>query len=51
MPFRVKKNYIERPAPTGKVTIQETMILPTTEKSIAAIPLASPTPKTAPTSV
>ena len=47
----MKKNIIESPAPTGKVTTQETMIRPTTEKSIAAIPLASPTPKTAPTRV
>ena len=51
MPLRVKKNRIDSPAPTGKVTTQETMIRPTTEKSIAAIPLANPTPKTAPTRV
>ena len=42
---------MESPAPTGSVTTQETMIRPTTEKSIAAIPLANPTPKTAPTRV
>ena len=42
---------MESPAPTGRVTTQETIIRPTTEKSIAAIPLANPTPKTAPTRV
>ena len=36
MPLRVKKNKIESPAPTGKVTTQETIIRPTTEKSIEA---------------
>ena len=51
MPFKVKKNKIERPAPTGKVTTQDITILPTTPRSIAERPLARPTPKTAPTKV
>jgi len=38
-------------APAGSVTIHDNMIFPTTRTSIAPIPLASPTPKTAPTSV
>ena len=42
---------MESPAPTGKVTTQETIILPTTEKSTAESPLAKPTPSTAPTRV
>ena len=51
MPFRVKKNNIESPAPTGRVITQEITILPTTLRSIADRPLAKPTPKTAPTKV
>ena len=51
IPLRVKKNNIDNPAPTGNVTTQETIILPTTEKSTADSPLAKPTPSTAPTSV
>ena len=39
---------IDKPAPTGNVTTQETIILPTTEKSTADKPLAKPTPSTAP---
>ena len=42
---------MDKPAPTGSVTTQETIILPTTEKSTADNPLAKPTPNTAPTSV
>ena len=42
---------MESPAPTGKVTTQETIILPTTEKSTAESPRAKPTPNTAPTRV
>ena len=42
---------MERPAPTGNVTTQDITILPTTPKSMAERPLASPTPKTAPTKV
>ena len=42
---------IDNPAPTGNVTTQETIILPTTEKSTADKPLAKPTPSTAPTRV
>ena len=51
IPLRVKKNSMDKPAPTGSVTTQETIILPTTEKSTADNPLAKPTPNTAPTSV
>ena len=47
----MKKKIIESPAPTGKVTTQEIIIRPTTERSIAEMPLARPTPKTAPTKV
>ena len=36
---------MDKPAPTGSVTTQETIILPTTEKSTADNPLAKPTPK------
>ena len=42
---------MDKPAPTGSVTTQETIILPTTEKSTADNPLAKPTPNTAPTNV
>ena len=51
IPLRVKKNRIDNPAPTGRVITQEIIILPTTPKSMAESPLASPTPNTAPTSV
>ena len=47
----MKKNIIDNPAPTGRVTSQDRMILPTTFKSIAESPLARPTPRTAPTNV
>ena len=47
----MKKNRIDRAAPTGRVTIQDKIILPTTLKSIADKPLANPTPRTAPTNV
>lgn len=42
---------MDSPAPIGRVTTHEITTLPTTPKSIADIPLANPTPKTAPTSV
>ena len=41
---------MESPAPTGRVTNQEISILPTTPAFMADIPLARPTPRTAPTS-
>ena len=46
-----KKKIIERPAPAGKVTTQETTIFLMTPIFNAAIPLAIPTPSTAPTRV
>ena len=42
---------IDRPAPAGRVTTQDTTILRTTPMLIAAIPRAIPTPNTAPTKV
>ena len=42
---------IERIAPAGNVITHDIKILPTTRKSIAAMPLANPTPKIAPTRV
>ena len=49
MPLRVKKKNAARVAPMGRVTNHETMIVPTTRRSIALRPLAKPTPITAPT--
>jgi hypothetical protein len=51
IPLIIKKNTIDKPAPAGKVITQETTIFLTTPKLIAAIPLAIPTPNTAPTKV
>ena len=42
---------MESPAPTGRVIIQDNNILPTTPAFTADIPLARPTPSTAPTNV
>ena len=42
---------MESPAPTGSVIIQDNIILPTTLAFTAEIPLARPTPSTAPTNV
>ena len=42
---------MDSPAPTGKVTIHDKIILPTTLRLIAPMPLAKPTPNTAPTKV
>lgn len=39
------------PAPAGKVISHERKMLPTTPRLIALIPLANPTPSTAPTNV
>ena len=39
------------PAPMGRVMIHETKIFPTTCRFSAPIPLANPTPNTAPTKV
>ncbi len=50
MPLNRKKKITDKPAPTGRVTSQEISILPTTPAFIADIPLAKPTPRTAPTS-
>ena len=49
--FYNKKNIMEIPAPTGRVTTQDRNILLTTVRLSAPIPRASPTPNTAPTSV
>src|SRR5690606_19778592 len=51
MLFRIKKNTIAKPAPTGNVITQEIKMLRTTPKLSAAIPRAKPTPSTAPTNV
>jgi len=50
MPLNTKKKITDKPAPTGRVTNQEISILPTTPAFMADIPLAKPTPRTAPTS-
>ena len=42
---------IDRIAPAGRVITHEVNILPTMRKLSAAIPLAKPTPRTAPTNV
>ena len=47
----MKKNTIDNPAPAGSVITQDTTMFLTTPKLIAAIPLARPTPNTAPTKV
>ena len=51
MPLKIKKKSTESPAPTGKVTTHEIIILPTTLAFTEEIPLAKPTPRTAPTKV
>jgi len=51
IPFNTKKNSMERAAPAGRVTTQEVKMVPTIFRSIAPIPRAMPTPKTAPTKV
>ena len=52
---RIKRNKEKKPtaiiAPIGMVTIQETRILRITAKFNASIPLANPTPSTAPINV
>lgn len=50
MPRRMKKNRIDRPAPTGRVITQDMKIEPITPRFSAPIPRAIPTP-TAPTRV
>ena len=42
---------MDNPAPMGSVTIQDKIIFPTTPRLIAPMPLARPTPSTAPTRV
>jgi len=49
--LKIKKNIIDSIAPAGRVTIHDKNILPMTPKFKALMPLASPTPKTAPTRV
>ncbi len=49
--LKIKKKSTESPAPTGRVINQESIILPTTPAFTADMPLASPTPRTAPTKV
>ena len=51
IPLIMKKKIIDRPAPAGNVITHDTTIFLTTPKLIAAIPLAIPTPNTAPTRV
>ena len=51
IPFRVKKKSIAIMAPAGRVTSQERIMLPTTRRSRAPMPLAMPTPRTAPTRI
>ncbi len=48
-PFSAKKNKIDIKPPAGKVIIHDKNILLITRVSKAAIPLARPTPNTAPT--
>ena len=50
MPRKKKKKKIDKIAPTGRVITQDIMIPPITLKSSAPIPLAKPTPITAPVS-
>ena len=51
MPRKKKKKKIDKIAPTGRVITQDIMIPPITLKSSAPIPLAKPTPITAPTTI
>ena len=51
MPRKKKKKKIDKIAPTGRVITQDIMIPPITLKSSAPIPLAKPTPITAPTAI
>ena len=49
--FMIRKKTIDIPAPAGKVTTHEVAISPTARRFMLSIPLAIPTPKTAPTNV